>query len=208
MCVPMEALKLVKTSSDSTVFTSNSGSSLDSGTSTASLDSNTSINAVVQMPPEYEETLKCNDDVRVHENAYDQLVTLACTSFESITSANVNLMKRIVKIIENALHNTHHKASRGWAIAALTKLLNHVINQLRLFNCKTTDSIRKEDCLENLISTIAYISKVFETLSHSDCWLERQEAEQGMTSIKAVAGSEKEVCIADVTGRRAQLGGA
>lgn len=212
MCVPVEALKLVKNCSDSTVSTTLSNSSLESDSSSLGevwrpLTPGVKVNAVVQMPSKYEETLMRHDDVRVHENAYDQLVTLAC-EFESVTAANVNLAKRIVKIIETSLHNTGNTTSRGWAIAALTKLLKHFIKQFRLFDCKDEDACRKEDCFVNLKSAIESTVNVFEKLSHSDNWLERQESSEAMMAIRAVRGLEELVHIADTTGLRAQAGGA
>lgn len=221
MCVPVEALKLVKTSSDSTISTTLSDASLVSDSSSVGEvwrphTPGAKLNAVVQMPSKYEETLMRKDDLRVHENVYDQLVTLAC-EFESVTAANVNLAKRIINIIENALHNTGNLTSRGWAIAALTKLLKHFINQFRLFDCKDDDACREEDCFENLKSAIESTVKVFEKLSHSDSWLERQEASEATMAIRAVSGLEKVCSIADIelspgclcaTGLRAQLGGA
>jgi hypothetical protein len=226
MCVPMEALKLVRDSSADTVSSSTSNASLDnlvSAPSTASLESNSSslgelwspqtpgikLNAVVQMPPEYEEFLKCYDDVRVHENAYNRLVTLA-SEFESPTPANANLVKRIINIIENALHDTTNKASRGWAIGALTKLLVHLIKQFRLLGCKSAKACCERDLTENLRETISRIGEIFKGLSGSTCWLERQEAEEAMHKIKAVAALDTFVCGAESysASRKAQLGGA
>merc|ERR1719329_1068439 len=101
------------------------------------------------MPPEYEETLSKLDDIRVHEGAYGKLVSLAC-EFDSVTAANVNLSKRIIAIIANGLHSCKVPVGRGWAIAALTKLLRHLLKQRRNFDCKATDANGKGDCLESL----------------------------------------------------------
>jgi hypothetical protein len=210
LCVPTSVLKLVSS-------TSISSASLDNDTTSLreiwpALTPGVKLIAVVQMPPESEVILQRQDDIRIHEKAYDQLVTLAC-QFEAVTSANVNLSKRIVKIIENALANAHHKLCRYWAVEALNKMLRHLIQQFHNFDCKAKNPSDKDICLENLKSAIQSIGVVFVELSYSAFWLERQGAEEGLAKIGAAgfekvvytAGSENVTCSVGV---RARLGGA
>lgn len=216
LCVPMDVLRLV---SDPTISTSTKmlSASLDSDTSSlgdvwSPLTPGVKLNAIVQMPPEYEEILERHDDIRVHENAYDQLATLAC-EFETVTSANVNLSKRIVKIIQNALGNTNHNLSRSWAVEALKKLLRHLIRQFRNFDCKAAKPCDKDICMENLKSAVQSIGVVFGEMRSSGFWLERQAAEEGLAEIGAAGleevvgttGLENIVCG---VGARAFVGGA
>merc|ERR1712070_898954 len=121
--------------------------------------------------------LQSTDDIRVHENTYGDLVNFACKFEDRLsTPANANLLRRVVDIISKSLHSHCHKLSRGWAIQALSKILQHVCKQLHRCNCRTRDGSTMTTPSEALESTLLAVVEALLELSEAVCWLEREEA--------------------------------
>lgn len=177
MCVPTRAISLASSSSIS------SGSSLTDDNSPLGEvwprfgPGGANLNVVVQMPASFEETLKRVDDIRVHEDVYDELVNFACQfEHKCLTPANVSVLQRVVQLICDSLRTANHKASRGWAIKALSKLLEHSMKQLRICHHTTGEGSRQAAAADKLENAMLMIVEGLQPVSQSDFWLERDEA--------------------------------
>jgi hypothetical protein len=132
---------------------------------------------VVQMPSRFEEVLQRRDDIRVHEKAYEDLAKFVC-QFEGrfITPANANLVRRAIDIISKSLHGHCHTLSRGWAIAALSKILQYVSKQLHRCHCRTRGVCTMTNSLEALKGAMVAVVEALLDVSEVGFWLEREEA--------------------------------
>jgi len=190
MCVPTKAISLASCSSIS------SGSSLTDDSSPLGevwprFGAGANLNVVVQMPASFEETLKRVDDIRVHEDAYDELVNFACQfEHECITPANANLLQRVVQLICDSLHTRNHKLSRGWAITALSKLLEHSMKQLHICHHTTRDGSLQAAVSEKLENAMLMIVEGLQPVSQSDFWLERDESRAAFAKLDSLGLSK------------------
>jgi len=186
MCVPTKAISMASCSSIT------SGSSLTDDSSPlgevwARFGPGANLNVIVQMPASFEETLKRVDDIRVHEGVYDELVNFACQFAQKCpTTANVCVLQRVVQLICESLHTTKNKASRGWAIKALSKLLEHSTKQLRICHQTTEEAVATEK-LENVMLMIV---EGLHRVSQSDFWLEQDEARAAFAKLDALGLSK------------------
>jgi len=233
MCVPSEAIKLASSSSIS------SGSTLSDDTplksimsddtplkSTLSDDTLSSgstplkelvspsgptenLSVVVQMPESFQEALDRVDDIRVHEDTYNELVKFAC-QFEdkSVTSANICLLHKVVQLVCASLHAACHNLSRGWAIEALDKLLRHTLKQLRKCNESTGHGSQQAASFEKLESIKEMIAEALLEVSQNGYWQEQYEARHALAqldTLKLDNGYKRPTADEQ---RRACLGGA
>lgn len=185
MCVPTKGLSLASISSTSTDSPfSDDSSSL--GEVWPRFGPGANLNVVVQMPESFEETLKRVDDIRVHEDAYDELVNFACEfEHKRITTANASLLHRVVQLVCDSLHTSGHKLSRGWAIKALSKLLQHSAKQLLINQYKSRDGSPQAASSEKLENSLLTIVGMLQEVSKLACWLEREESRDALTYLES-----------------------
>jgi hypothetical protein len=171
MSMPSETLAIVSASSKSSLE--------DDSTPLADVwhrfppDAN--LNVVVQFPARFEEILKCFDDIRPHEDAFKELVKLACEfGGDYMNQTNANLLKRAVTVVGDSLRGPGHALRRGWAIDALSKLLEHLLRT------------PKETCSETVQESIKMIAEELTALSKPDSfWYERQDASKTLNQLYA-----------------------
>jgi len=223
MCVPAKAISLA--SSDS------SGSSVTDGSyiRVAALGPGANLTVVVQMPAIFEETLKRVDDIRVHEGVYDELVSFACQfKGKCLTPANVSVLQRVVQLICDSLRTAKHKASRGWAIKALSELLGHSMQQMGQAH-HTTRHVCDNYCTisckyqiasacsgaEKLENVMLMIVEGLQAVNASDYWLERDEARAALAKLDSLKSFElnpdahsRLVAAVDASKEAHALGGA
>lgn len=187
MCVPTRAISLA--SCDSIP----SGSSCDSllvddssplGEVWPRFGPGANLNVVVQFPASFEETLKRVDDIRVHEDVYEELVNFACQfQHKRLTLANVSVLLRVVQLICESLHAAKHSACRGWAIKALSRLLEHSMKQLRNCHDTTADASPQAAAAEKLENAVRMIVEGLQPVSQSGSWLEQNEARAALAKL-------------------------
>jgi len=181
MCVPTKAITLASSSAISCGAALTDDSSA-LGEVWARFGPGANLTVVVQMPASFEETLKRVDDIRVHEGVYEELVNFACQfEHKCPTPANVSVLQRVVQFICANLHARNHKLSRGWAIKALSKLLEHSIKQLR----KCHNDTHQAAAAETLENVMLMIVEGLRPLSNGD-WLERDEAHAAFAKLESL----------------------
>jgi len=207
MCVPTKAIILASSDSSGSSLTDDSSSL---GEVWPSFGPGADLNVVVQMPAILEETLKREDDIRLHEGVFDELVSFAC-QFEHklLTPANVTMLQRVVQLICECLLTANNKASRGWAIKALSKLLEHSMKQLRACHHTAGDGSPQAAAVAKLENVMLMIVEGLQPVAQADFWLEQDETIATCIRIAGKLNPELYRRLVKANGQaRACLGGA